>query len=386
MFHYVEPNEELKQKKRVVEKLIKANKVDRGLGLTKPEANRVEELLRACEDIETQGTIVLKSLSQSVLKNSHVAQEGIQRFYVVIRKGISALARSTFKQTPITDINNLTDYRDSINTIMVALNETFNLLNEEVFGNEALKGRTLEEYEAQTGRPYRPPISAKALSESINKTISKEQKRKSVTSGIVNIYEILNKKKQELKEIDDRIQQTTDLRDAFVARRDGYRDQALFLYRDYDNKTPTQQANIDLRVQAVRQNILREQQKIDDIDVALDELEKEKRTLPTTIQNIERQLDKQLAEQERLPETTTQPLSELEYQNQLMFEKQAEVVNADFSLVMKDLNLFLNSLTDGLIRYKSGISSQLSKSQTTNYRTPTQQAEVKYGGIHKRFL
>jgi hypothetical protein len=133
MFHYVEPTEENQQKKRVVKQLIKVNKVDRGLGLTKPESVKVDDLLRACEEIETQGAIVLKSLSQSLLRSSPITQEGINRFYVVIRKGLFALSRSTFVQTPRSDIDNLVDYRDNIYDIMVALNKSFQELNEEAY-------------------------------------------------------------------------------------------------------------------------------------------------------------------------------------------------------------------------------------------------------------
>jgi predicted nucleic acid-binding Zn-ribbon protein len=393
MFHYVDPNDEIKQKKRIVKQLIKVNKNDRGLGLTKPEAIKVNDLLKACEDIETQGAIVLKSVSQSLLRDKAITQEPINRFYTIIRKGILVLSQSTFKQTPRTDIQNLIDYRDSINKIKIALEETFNLLHEESFGNEPLKGRTPAEYQAQTGRPYRPPVSAKALSDSINKTISKEQLQARYVSGLLRLNDALNEYEARLAGIESRIEQTQDLKDAKEANIDRYRTQLINLYRDYDTKSPAEQVNITARGNAIGANFDREQRQIDDIDVALDDLEQEKRILPTTIQNIKTQIERLQDLIDSLPAGNTQPLSEEEYANQLAYEKQGQVVNADFSLVMNELNKFLSSLTDGLIRYESGLSTSLSKSQVTNYRTPTEQAETKLGsgrdltkGIHKRFL
>jgi len=401
MFHYVEPDEELQQKKRIVKALLKANKVDRGLGLTKPESQKVDDLLRACEDIETQGAIVLKSLSQSLLRDRGIAQEPINRFYTIIRKGIFVLSRSTFRQTPRTDIQNLTDYRDNITKMSIALDETYVKLNEEAFGNEQLKGRTIEEYEAQTGRPYRPPVSAKALSEYINRTIAQEEKREGFSQGIQRLRALLQQKQEDLESLQDRIYDTQELRDAKVANRDRFRDQVNFVLRDYDALSPAEQMNRRARYEAIKVNFDREQRMIDDIDASLDELEQERRTLPSVIARITAQIERQRGIVEGLPQGNTQPLSPEEYANQYGYEQRAEVVNADFSLVMKELNKFLSSLTDGLIRYSSGVSSSLSKSQETNYRTPIQQAEERLGagrsnlvfgrskitdGIHKRFL
>ena len=111
MFHYVDLNEENKHKKKILKNLITSAQSDRGLGLTKPQAEKVDSILKSCEDIETQATIVLKSLDQSILKNVYHAQEGLHRLYVVIRQGLKALTYTTFRNIPKTDIQNLTDYQ-----------------------------------------------------------------------------------------------------------------------------------------------------------------------------------------------------------------------------------------------------------------------------------
>lgn len=387
MFHYVEPTEEIQQKKRVVKQLIKVNKVDRGLGLTKPESVKVDDLLRACEDIETQGAIVLKSLSQSLLRSSPITQEGINRFYVVIKKCIFSLARSTFVQTPRSDIDNLVDYRDNIYDIMVALNKSFQELNEEAFGNKPLEDRTPEEYQAQTGQPYRLPVSAKGLFNLTNKQIAKEQERVRLTSGLQRIYDFLSAREQDLASIEARIEQAQELKKAFESNRDTYIRNAEFAIVNYDSATPEEQSTLRERHEKARNNASKEQRKIDDIDASLDELEQSRRTLPSIINNIRADIEEQEGIIRNLPETNTIPLSPDQFNEQFTFEKRAELVNADFNLVMNDLNKFINVLTNNLIRYTSSISSQLSRSQITNYRTPTQQAEAKYGaGIPKRFL
>jgi len=404
MFHYVDPNEELLQKKRVLQQLIKANKVDRGLGLTKPEAQKVDDLLKACEEIETQGTIVLKSLSQSILRSSTVPQDSIQRFYVAIRKGLYTLSRSTFIQTPLSDIQNLTDYRDSLTSIMVSLEDTFLLLNEELYGNvEPLKGRTLEEYKAQTGKDYRKPVPAKELRDSIDRKVdentqilledeSNYQKGKKIQAGLQRLYIALDGIQQEIDGLQKRIYETNELRNVFITARDRIRDQTLAVYTDA-------RPNKDERARAYQVQFLVEQRKIDDVETSLQELEERRRQLPVTKQNIEAQLLRQEEVFNAIPSNRdvidVQRMAPDEYQRQLFFEKRSRIVDADFSLVMKDLNIFINSLTDGLVRFKSGLSSQLSRSQVTNFRTPSQRAVASLGagmykdltkGIHTRFL
>jgi chromosome segregation ATPase len=374
MFHYVEPNEENVQKKRVVEKLIKANIHDRGLGLTKPEAESVESLLRACEDIETQGEIVLKSLSQSLLRNSHVAQEGIHRFYTVIRKGIFTLARATFKQTPKTDIKNLIDYRDNINKLMIALNETFNLLNEELYGNAPLKGRTLEQYQAEEQKPYRHPVKTEALKKSLE-TKTKKQ--------IETLQQKLASAEQEYLQLQSIIEQQLTIKQSLEQRHDFNVQNLQVLQQQYATASPAERRQLQPRIDGLERSIDTLTRKNDETDAHIFELEQRQQNYPEYVQNIERQINDL-----KLPFTAL-------LEEHKGFEKEAEVVNKDFSLVMKDLNIFVNSLTDGLIRYTSSTSSQLQKTQITTYRTPTEQAEDKlglgrfkghHGYDHKRFL
>jgi hypothetical protein len=403
MFHYVDPNEEMIQKKRVVQRLIKANKVDRGLGLTAPESKKVDDLLKACEDIETQATIVLKALSQSLLRSSPVQQDSIQRFYVAIRKGLFALSRSSFKQTPRTDIQNLTDYRDNLIKLQVGLVETFNLLNEEMYGNEPLQGRTVEDYQAQTGRPYRPPVPAKTLSDFIGKKVDKNteilledeenyQQAKRIEQGLQQLYDMLDSTEKEIDGLQKRVADTQAIKEAEEQNLDRERQRIQRIMIDG-------RPNVDARIEAVTRNAQPIIRKIQVYEDSLEELEARRRQLPVIKRNIEVKI---LEQEEKLnaipvnrPIIPIQRLTSEEYQNQLYFEKRGQIVTADYSLVMKDFNIFINSLTDGLIRYTSGISSQLSRSQETNYRTPTERAEATLGagmykdltkGIHTRFL
>lgn len=387
MFHYVDPNEEIQQKKRAIQYLIKVNKTDRGLGLTKPEAEKVDDLLKACEDIETQGNIVLKSLSQSLLRSSQVPQDSIQRFYVVIRKGLFTLSHATFKQTPRTDIQNITDYRDSLYKMKTALDETFNLLNEEMYGNEPLRGRSVKEYEAQTGIPYRPTVPAKVLSDSINKTIDKEKLRARYVSDILRLEETLREYQGQFASIDDRIQQTRELIQVKRFQQEEHTLQNKNAMREYEFQSDAEQKRRDARMEAISKNYAIAQRFIDEYMNSLEQLEAEKQSLPNTIRNVNLQIETVQNMIDKLPEGNTEPLSNLEYANQKYYEDLASFVDIDFNLVMKELNKFLNSLTDGITRYESGVSTSLSRSQVTNYRTPTENAILKLGsGIPKRFL
>jgi len=400
MFHYVDFGEENRSKKKIIKNLITASQTDRGLGLTMPQAGKVEDILKSCEDIETQATIVLKQLDQSILKNSYYAQEGLHRLFVVIRQGIKALTNTTFRNIPKTDIQNLTDYKKSLEDLYEALDERFTEVNERIFGNEPLKGRTPAQYRQETGREYRPTVPASNLRKAL---LKKQQQDITINTSLAqqrrylqNLQAQKTELEQRLENVDDDLQEISD----YLARK-----QADLQYRA--NTFQRQQAQIDSgtlspkdfemmikQQDGLNRTLNKIQQEIGQAIERYRELEMDKQAIPTRLQQLELEIQRIGEVPENVIET--EPLTEEEYNQQLLLEEKARVGEEDYKLIMKDFKIFINSLGDGLIRYTSGLSGKLNKSQNTNFRTPIDTAIEKldgagrfrghYGYEHKRFL
>ena len=400
MFHYVDFGEENRSKKKIIKNLITASQTDRGLGLTIPQAGKVEDILKSCEDIETQATIVLKQLDQSILKNSYYAQEGLHRLFVVIRQGIRALTNTTFRNIPKTDIQNLTDYKTSLENLYEALDERFTEVNERIFGNEPLKGRTPAQYRRETGREYRPTVPASKLRKELLKKQQQDISTNVSLSKNRRYLENLQAQKTELEQrlenVDDDLQEVND----YLERK-----QADLRFRG--NTFQRQQAQIDSgtlspkdfemmikKQEGLNKSLNKIQEEMGQAFETKQNLEMDKQVLPTRIQQINLEIQRIGQIPENIIET--EPLTEEEYNQQLMLEDKARVGEEDYKLIMKDFKIFINSLGDGLIRYTSGLTGKLNKSQTTNFRTPIDTAIEKlegagrfrghYGYDHKRFL
>jgi len=400
MFHYVDFGEENRSKKKIIKNLKTDSQIDRGVGLTKIQANSVENLLKSCEDIETQATIVLKSLDQSILKNTYFAQEGIHRLYVVIRQGIKALTQTVFRNLPKTDIQNLTDYKKSLEDLYEALDERFQEVNERIFGNEPLKGRTPEQYKRETGREYRPPVPASKLRKAL---LKKQQEEIRINSSLARQRQYLQKLQDEYDNLQQRLETVDDdmqeISDYLNRKRADLQYRADTFQRQQEQINSGTLSPKDFETMLKKQDGLnRALNKIqEEIGQAIEKyqnLEMDKQAIPTRLQQLELEIQRMGEVPENVIET--EPLTEEEYAQQLILEEKSMIGQKDYELVMKDFKIFINSLGDGLIRFTSGLSSKLSKSQETNFRTPVDIAVSKLEGSgsfrghsgydHKRFL
>ena len=400
MFHYVDFGEENRSKKKIIKNLKTDSQIDRGVGLTKIQANSVENLLKSCEDIETQATIVLKSLDQSILKNTYFAQEGIHRLYVVIRQGIKALTQTVFRNLPKTDIQNLTDYKKSLEDLYEALDERFQEVNERIFGNEPLKGRTPEQYKRETGREYRPPVPASNLRKSL---LKKQQEETRINASLAQQRRYLQSLQtqyatlqQRLETVDDDMQEISDFLDRKRAdlqyRADTFQRQQEQI--DSGTLSPKDFETMLKKQDGLNRALNKIQEEIGQAIEQYQNLEMDKQSFPTRIQQLELEIQRMGEVPENVIET--EPLTDEEYKQQLLLEEKSMIGQKDYELVMKDFKIFINSLADGLIRFTSGLSSKLSKSQETNFRTPVDIAVSKLEGSgsfrghsgyeHKRFL
>ena len=400
MFHYVDFGEENRSKKKIIKNLKTDSQIDRGVGLTKIQANSVENLLKSCEDIETQATIVLKSLDQSILKNTYFAQEGIHRLYVVIRQGIKALTQTVFRNLPKTDIQNLTDYKKSLEDLYEALDERFQEVNERIFGNEPLKGRTPEQYRRDTGQEYRPPVPASNLRKALLKKQQEEIRTNTSLAQQRRYLQNLQAQKTELEQrletVDDDMQEISDFLDRKRAdlqyRADTFQRQQAQI--DSGTLSPKDFETMLKKQDGLNRALNKIQEEIGQAIEQYQNLEMDKQALPTRIQQLELEIQRMGEVPENVIET--EPLTDKEYKQQLLLEEKSMIGQKDYELVMKDFKIFINSLADGLIRFTSGLSSKLSKSQETNFRTPVDIAVSKLEGSgsfrghsgydHKRFL
>lgn len=440
--NFIDLDDEVKQKKRIIKYLIDSAQGDRGLALTKPEAENVNSLLDACENIETQATIVLKSLDQSILKDSYSGQESLNRFYTVLRQGLKTLTKTTFRQLPKTDVQNLNDYKDSLEELYEKLNERFDDLQDILYGNEPIKGRTKAQYEAETGKPYMPPVPLEKIEKirkgkrekgktKITKHKSQKQEYTQNLQSLQEDYERMALVKQDyedkLQGIDNELDVVTELMKAatgtFNNREKMFINNTKELHALDDELTRT--GNTDyLRVNDLKRMITSSNNELAALAKRKKALQTEflgltklKRELPNIINAAKEEIDKiyedmemtheaalalegviQTAE-ENLPEDMTQEEKDLYLEKEPMATK---LSGKDYEFIMKDFNIFIKSLSDGLIRYTAGLSTKLSKSQETNFRTPVDSAVAKLevegagyigGGvikhgelIHRRFL
>jgi chromosome segregation ATPase len=399
MFHYVDFGEENRSKKKIIKNLKTDSQIDRGVGLTKIQANSVENLLKSCEDIETQATIVLKSLDQSILKNTYFAQEGIHRLYVVIRQGIKALTQTVFRNLPKTDIQNLTDYKKSLEDLYEALDERFQEVNERIFGNEPLKGRTPEQYRRDTGQEYRPPVPASNLRKALLKKQQEEIRTNTSLAQQRRYLQNLQAQKTELEQrletVDDDMQEISDFLDRKRAdlqyRADTFQRQQAQI--DSGTLSPKDFETMLKKQDGLNRALNKIQEEIGQAIEQYQNLEMDKQALPTRIQQLELEIQRMGEVPENVIET--EPLTDKEYKQQLLLEEKSMIGQKDYELVMKEFKIFINSLNDGLIRFTSGISGKLNKSQITQFRTPVDIAVSKLEGgnfkghsgyDHKRFL
>jgi hypothetical protein len=443
--NFIDLDDEVKQKKRIIKYLIESSQGDRGLALTKPEAENVNSLLDACEDIETQATIVLKTLNQSILKDSYSGQESLNRFYTVLRQGLKTLTKTTFRQLPKTDVQNLNDYKDNLEKLYKSLDERFDDLQDILYGNEPLKGRTKTKYEQDTGKPYIPPAPLEKVEKyrkgkrekgetKINKLELLETDKKKTLQTLRKEYERIDRITQEMEtrqqDIDQEIDTVRELMKINTAdfgfKEKSYIQQMRELEALENELKQTGNTDI-LRINELKRmnsplsrsmdTLVKKGKDLQGLFLGLMKLKKD---LPSIIAENRQRLEvleediqmindeglglNQLIETEKanLPEDMTEEEKGLYLEIE---PKATKLSGSDYDLIMKDFNIFIKSLGDGLLRYTTGLSTKLSKSQETDFRTPVDRAVAKlegdgmYGGgyigggvikfgelIHRRFL
>jgi predicted nucleic acid-binding Zn-ribbon protein len=390
MFHYVDLNEENMSKMTTFKKLRQKNLSDRGLGTTFPVAEKIDNLLKACEDIETQANIVQKSLDQTLLRGSSVAQDNIYRLYVVLRQGLKILTTTTFRQVPKSDIKNLTDYRDTLTVLYTNINDAFLKINEIFYGNEPLNKRTIEEYKQQTGSDYRTPVPAQRLQEFLTKkgekeTIFNEELRK-MRQSFSEIQRDLSKLEER---IDTREQQIYGLQQQIDYEEAGFNR----LKAEYE-RTPQSARKTELS--RIMDGSIRSIQKLyRDIERYTSEkaeYEEQMQILPKELEKLEKNIKKEEIGLTGEYKSVTLPLTQEEYELQAKAETNSQLAEKDFSLIMKIFDTFINTLNHGLTSYTTGISGRFNTSQESNYRTPVDTVIKNLEGsgrntkIHKRFL
>lgn len=393
MFHYVDKNEENLTKMSTVKKYRKQNESDRGLGATVQVAESVDNLLKSCEDIETQATIVLKSVDQSILRNTpSIPQDNIYRFYVVLRQGIKTLSSTIFRNIPKVDIKNLTDYRDILITLYSSLNESLLKINDIAYKNEPLNKRTVEEYERQTRKKYTRPVSAEKLQQYLKDRGNAEAK---FNTELVEMRQRREEGIALLETIANRKDELEPLLESVLQQKEGkinlYRRNEAELERTTDRKiivklTNYNEANArDIEILTQReQEYLRELKEIEDLS----------KRIPKELDIIQNEIvQKEVGLTGDLKDETL-PLTDAEYKLQQRMQKGADIVDKDYELIMKHFDIFINTLNHGITSYTSGVSGKFNKSQDTNYRTPSESIISQLEGsgkntgkqIHKRFL
>jgi hypothetical protein len=393
MFHYVDPTEENMSKMTSFKRLRRQNASDRGLGATIQVAETVDNLLRSCEDIETQANIVQKSLDQTLLRGSTVAQDNIYRFYVVLRQGLKVLTNTTFRQVPKTDIKNLTDYRDTLTVLYTNINDAFLKINEILYGNEPLNKRTIQEYTQQTGKDYRTPIPAQKLQEFLIKKGEIETR----------FNEELRQMRQRYGEIQTDLERLAQIIEVREAQIEGLGQQIAYEERGFNGtkeeyeRTPPSPRKIDLgrMMEGSIRSIQKLYRDVERYTAEKQQFEEEVQSLPEELAMLEQEIRKQEMGLTNEYKDVTMPLTKQEYDLQAKAEINADLAEKDFELIMKIFDTFINTLNHGLTSYTTGISGRFNKSQDTNYRTPVESVIAKLEGsgrntsttkIHRRFL
>jgi len=387
MFHYVEPDEENKAKRETIKRLVLSNETDRGLGQTKPSAENISELLKTCEDIETQCVILLKSLDQVLINDSHYGSEGreINKLYIFVKKGFSVLKRMSFQYLPKTDIQTLTDYRDSLQEFYDELDDRFKSIFETTF--------------KQTPKHLR--VSRKGYEKKASDRV-KEATKLSLKKGLVEEFD---NKYAELKA--------------------EYEPQIEFLEEDIEYRT-AELEQISLRLRRIMQDIqelesnpryvdediqdlaetytfiegqyLSQQEILNDKQEELDQLKRDLATLDKLNDSNQIKVEKYTARLNSLPNVPELDPDSDVYQELVS----GEVLSKDYELVFKQFKIFIDTLSDGILRYNAGLSGKINKKVIENFRTPIDEAvgvgsgkkggnrvrlfSGRYGDTHKRFL
>ena len=415
MFHYVDFGEENRAKKKIIDNLVISSQADRGLGLTVTQAESVDALLKSCEDIETQATLVLKQLGQTILKNSPYAQDGVNRLFVIVRQGIKVLTNTTFKNIPITDIQNLSDYKKSLTDIYDTLEERFIEGNERIFNREPLKGRTKAQYKQDTGVEYRPPVKAKTLQSFLSKkniedtvrNIKRGQERSGTEAAIDKRTELYQRYLDSYDDFEKQLAEIEVKKQVMQSKYDAANADYNFILplyesqqRTLDNMEAMDPTTFNYASKKKYDELKSKQAGLKrDLDLSIGKLtkfqfgiakyEKDQRTFPLNLKSLEERMKATVEEIQNLKrdmtsipadEPVTDVITQQDFDEQLILEEKANVGEKDYELVMKDFKLFINSLSDGLIRFTSGLSGKLSKSQVTNFRTPFERSNVALGG------
>jgi len=358
MFHYVEPDEENIVKRQIVKKYVLANEGDRGLGQTKPSAENLSELVKSCEDIETQCTILLKSLDQVIINDGYYGTEAsqINKLFIFVRKGLSVLKRMSFQYLPKTDIQNLNDYHASLTQFYNELQQRF----------ATLFGTTFKE------TPKNLRISRSAYQNKQIKSVEDEAKLASDEEDFERFTREAEQMAREARPFFEGLIHEIDVRDQELIRikerLDGLDEDIQYLESTGDDRDLWDiadlqrfRANLDREYQ---QKLVENQRKRRMLEEGLGKVG----VLGTQIQN--EQLRLQTAREEldasHVPEPSDEIVGEL---------TKGEVLAKDYELIFKQFKTFLDTLSDGLLKYNAGLSGKVNKKIITDFRTPIEEGQ-----------
>jgi hypothetical protein len=340
---------------------------------TVPQSKAFDTLLDITEEIETQSEILVSDLDKATIETGQArfdtrSNEVVSRLYRDVRKGISALTKTNFKDLPRSDIgklesysNSLSGYYDRLNTINV---ETKNLNQPAGDPQGQVEGinRYIDEKNAEADEKKRVLGLTKREKININAREKRESDRLAKAIKDINIEK--SKLEKELPKIDKTL---VKLRAEKAQIQADYHDDDTAPQNDAIEARDTE---LDELILALEEDKVDIPERLNEIKVELTNLNRERRDLTNETKRqtdlIDKEIDDRVVEANQIKDDITLATRDLKAVEPLAVIEKGKAIKTqssavDFKLILQNYKVFLDTLTDGLRLYNSGLSGKVNK-------------------------
>ena len=335
------------------------------------DSKAFDNLLDITEEIETQSEILVSDLDKATIETGQArfdtkSNEVVSRLYRDVRKGLSALTKTNFKDLPRSDVGKLESYSNSLGGYY----DRLNAINEQLIdaNQPSLIDFVQEEQTKNTEIENRSDL-IEQLKEKIKR--NQEEKRgwkAKEEKDLQRVNDELSKPKNLTKELEKINKEKQTLEEEYTKWENEYTNDDDV---EYDEDIEKRIAKIPAEIQVLDedyQDMLKELQ--DYVKPTEKEIKKniakiKKDTKDNIAKNDEAisDLQKEINTSKDLNIGTTKKIKALE--PLALKEKTKKIKKAssaiDFKLILQNYKVFLDTLTDGLRLYNSGLSGKVNK-------------------------
>ena len=339
---------------------------------TVPQSKAFDTLLDITEEIETQSEILVSDLDKATIETGQArfdtrSNEVVSRLYRDVRKGISALTKTNFKDLPRSDVGKLESYSNSLSGYYERLN---NINKESKEVNKPSGRYPIEEVKGITQYIDRKTETLKdrkdALANANREKININAREKKESDRITNLIKDATTEKLKLEK--DLIKIPKELVKL--------RAEKAKIQTDYNTSVPqddvieARDTELDELIKAFEEDKVDIPVGINELKVELTNLNKAKRALVVETKRQTELINKHIEDatnenrflKEEIASATkdlniAEPLAVIEKGKSIKLQSSA----VDFKLILQNYKVFLDTLTDGLRLYNSGLSGKINK-------------------------